>query len=239
MIIEEANEKALARIVTKKVDLEHTAMSLTTANIQTNALNNIPRRLHKQQQQQQQQQQREGNRQQQQPRPIRSIIASDTSNSKIIYVYCSPKLKNAITCVLRLIVVAYCITVPLFVYLLYKESTDNIEKLANLEKQLTSHLKKRYREESGGDGNRVRRSYGSTNGNASLRIGKSNFLKNYKTSSPSRLKVNVDAEIKRLNKTVAAFGNRWALRKLVRNLRFFFKMSLAGIFSFPKINQIG
>ena len=140
-------------------------MSLSTPNLQTNTLNSIPRRIHKQP--------RDGGRQ----RPIRSIIASDSSNSKIIYVYCSPKLKNAITCVLRLIVVAYCITVPLFVYLLYKESTDNIEKLENLERELSNHLKKRYKEESDSH-SRVRRGYISTNGNSSLRIGHSYFLKN-------------------------------------------------------------
>lgn len=168
-------------------------MSLSSQNTQSTTLNsqNISRRQHKLS---------DGIRQ----RSIRSIIASDSSNSKIIYVYCSPKLKNALTFLLRFIVVAYCITVPLFVYLLHKESSGSIEKLNNLEKRFLVNLDKRTQ---GGESQRKkRRSYLSSGGNNSLKIGQLYFSKNYQTIP--KLKKNVKKEIDDLNKTIEKYGMR-------------------------------
>jgi len=71
-----------------------------------------------------------------------TVKSTDTLNDgQVIYVYCSPRLKHTLIFICRFVLIAYCVAVPVFVYLLHQKSNTNIAKIEEFEAAFSRHLK--------------------------------------------------------------------------------------------------
>ena len=70
----------------------------------------------------------------------RATVKETTSTQQILYVYCSPKLKNGLMYFWRLILFSYCVGVPVVVIMLYHENYENTTKLEDLQKEFDDHV---------------------------------------------------------------------------------------------------
>ena len=89
--------------------------------------------------------------QQQKPRELKveysavsqkAIVKSTetVSDTQVIYVYCSPRLKHTLIFIFRFLLIAYCVTVPIFVFILHQKSNENISKINEFEAAFKRHL---------------------------------------------------------------------------------------------------
>lgn len=62
------------------------------------------------------------------------------SDTQVIYVYCSPRLKHTLIFIFRFLLIAYCVTVPIFVFILHQKSNENISKINEFEAAFKRHV---------------------------------------------------------------------------------------------------
>ena len=62
------------------------------------------------------------------------------SDTQVIYVYCSPRLKHTLIFIFRFLLIAYCVTVPIFVFILHQKSNENIAKINDFEAAFKRHV---------------------------------------------------------------------------------------------------
>lgn len=68
------------------------------------------------------------------------VKESNVTDNQVIYVYCSPRLKQTLIFLFKFVLLVYCVTIPIFVYLLHHKSNINIEKLNRFEVEFERHL---------------------------------------------------------------------------------------------------
>ena len=118
------------------------------------------------------------------------------SDTQVIYVYCSPRLKHTLIFIFRFLLIAYCVAVPIFVFILHQKSNDNIAKIDEFETAFKRHVhltSKGSENDAETDARRKRR-------DASL--AQKSFEKSYRQGTDDE---NLEKKLKEFNETVQKY----------------------------------
>ncbi|XP_057307210.1 uncharacterized protein LOC130645286 [Hydractinia symbiolongicarpus] len=136
---------------------------------------------------------------------------SESTGTQIIYVYCSPRLKHALTLIGRIILLAYCVVIPFFVFMLHQETTDSLTKLDALEQQLANHISLNKRIEK----KKIKRKV-TENVTSSGKNGIRDFAETYRFLP--KIEESVNRQIKEFNITITRYEKQMEVLTSAENL---------------------
>lgn len=136
---------------------------------------------------------------------------SESTGTQIIYVYCSPRLKHALTLICRMILLAYCVVIPFFVFMLHQETTDSLTKLDALEQQLSNHISLNKRIEKEKTKREVMKNETSSGKN-----GIRDFTETYRFLP--KIEESVNRQIKEFNETITRYEEQMEVLTSAKNL---------------------